>query len=50
MEIETIMKSKRGATLEMENLGKRSHRCKYHQQNSRDRRGKLRYRRYHRRH
>jgi predicted RNase H-like nuclease (RuvC/YqgF family) len=40
MKIETIKKSLREATLEIENLGKRSksHRYKHHQQNTRDRR------------
>ena len=42
MGIETIKKSQREATLEMENLIK-SHRCKHHQHNTRDRR-------YHRKH
>jgi hypothetical protein len=43
MEIETIKKSQRETTLEIENLGKeiRSHRCKHHQQNTRDRRENL---------
>jgi hypothetical protein len=38
MEIETIKKSQRERTLELENLGIRSHRCKHQQQNTRDRR------------
>ena len=40
MELETIKKSQRETTPEIENLGKRSgvHRCKNHQQNIRDRR------------
>ena len=99
MEVETIKKSQRETTLELENLGKRSglidasitnrikktkeqnrprsknvnrnnkeitkgdnsgdrksrkeirsHRCKHHQQNTRDRRENLRNRRFHRKH
>jgi hypothetical protein len=49
MEIETIKKSQRETTLELENLGKRSG-VKHHQQNTRDRRENLRCRRYHREH
>jgi archaellum component FlaC len=39
-EIETIKRSQRETTLELENLGEtiRSHRCKHHQQNTRDKR------------
>jgi DNA anti-recombination protein RmuC len=52
MEIETIKKSQKETALELENLGNRfmSHRCKHHQQNTRDRRENLRCRRYHRKH
>ena len=51
IEIETIKKSQRETTLEMENLEIfRSHRFKHHQQNTRDRRENLRCRRYHRKH
>jgi hypothetical protein len=51
MEIETIKKSQRETTLEMENLEIfRSHRFKHHQQNTRDRRENLRCRRYHGKH
>jgi hypothetical protein len=50
MEIERIKKSQREANLEMENLEERlSYRCKYHQQNTRDKGENLRCRRYHRR-
>jgi hypothetical protein len=40
MEIEAIKKLQRETTMELEKLGKeiRSHRCKHHQQNTRDRR------------
>jgi hypothetical protein len=52
MEIETIKKSKRKKTLEIENLRKRSgvidH--SHHQQNTRDRRENLRCRKYHKKH
>jgi hypothetical protein len=52
MEIETIKKSQRETTLEIENLGKkiRNHRHKHQQQTTRDRRENLRCRRYHRKH
>jgi prefoldin subunit 5 len=52
MEIETIKKSQRETTLEIEKTKKeiRSHRCKHHQYNTRDRRENLRGRRYHRKH
>jgi hypothetical protein len=53
MEIETIKKSQRAT----DNTGDRnprkeirSHRCKLHQQNTRDRRENLKFRRYHRKH
>jgi hypothetical protein len=50
MEVETIKKSQRETTLELENLGEkiRTHRSKHHQQNTRDRREDIRARRYHR--
>jgi hypothetical protein len=42
MEIETITKSQREPTLEIENQGEiSSHRCKHHQQNTRERREHL---------
>jgi hypothetical protein len=45
MEKETIKKSQRETTLEVENKVKRSeirsHRCRHHQQNTRDRRENL---------
>jgi hypothetical protein len=47
MEIETIKKSQKETTLEIE---VRSHRCNYHQQNTRDKRENLRCRRYNRKH
>jgi hypothetical protein len=53
MEVETIKKSQRETNLEIQNLGKKSgavYRCKHHQQNTRDRRENLGYRRYHRKH
>jgi hypothetical protein len=51
MEIETIKKSQRETTLEIENIGKnKNHRCKDHQQITRDRRENLRCRRCHRKH
>jgi hypothetical protein len=52
MEIETIKKSQREKTLEIEKPRKdaRSYRCEHHQQNMRDRRKNLTYRRYHRKH
>jgi hypothetical protein len=48
MEIETIKESQREITLELEKPRKeiRSHRCKHHQQNTRDRRENIRYSRY----
>ena len=48
MKIETIKKSQRETTPEVENLGKRyrCHRCKHQQQNTRDRRENLRCRRH----
>jgi hypothetical protein len=50
VEVETIKKTQTQANLEMENLKKRSGlQIKYHQQNARDGRENLRYRRYHRR-
>jgi hypothetical protein len=50
VEIETIKKSQRETTQEIENLGRRmrSHRCKHHQQNTGVRRKNLRCRRYQR--
>jgi hypothetical protein len=51
LEIETIKKSQKETTWELENQGKiRSHRCKYHQQNTKNRKKNLRGRRYHRKH
>jgi prefoldin subunit 5 len=53
IEVETIKKSQRETTLEIENLGKKSgsiDASKQHQQNPRDRRENLRCRRYHRKH
>ena len=52
MEIKTIEKSQRKTTLEIENLGKRSRVMdeQNHEQNIRDRRENLWYRRYHRKH
>jgi hypothetical protein len=53
MKIETIKKSQRETTLELENLGKRLgviEASKHHQQNARDRKENLRCRRYHRKH
>jgi septal ring factor EnvC (AmiA/AmiB activator) len=53
MEVETIKKSQRETTLEIENLGKKSgaiDASKNNQQNTRDRRENLRCRRYHRKH
>jgi hypothetical protein len=47
MEIKTIKKSQMEATLEMKKI--RSYKCKHYQQNIKDRRGKLRCRRYHKR-
>ena len=49
MEKETIKKSQRETTLELENLGSyRSYKCENHQQNTRDRRENLMCRRSHR--
>jgi hypothetical protein len=50
MELETIKKSQRETTLELENLGKRSgvRDASITKQNTRDRRENLRCRRYHR--
>jgi hypothetical protein len=53
MEIETIKEYNRRQTLELENkLRKeiRSHRCKHHQQNTRDKRENLRGRIFYRNH
>jgi len=50
MEIETIKKSQRETTLEIENLGKRSRVIDASISNRRDRRENLRGRRYHRKH
>jgi uncharacterized protein YlxW (UPF0749 family) len=53
MEIETIKKSQMETTLEVENLGKRwgiIDASKHHQQNTRDKRENLRFRRYRRKH
>ena len=51
MEVETIKKTQRETTLEIEILGKiRNHRCKHQQQNTRDGRDSLRCRRFHREH
>ena len=49
MEVETIKKSQKGTTLEIENLGKKSGAID-HQQSTRDRKENLRYRRFHRKH
>jgi hypothetical protein len=52
MDVETIKKSQRKTTLEIENLGKRSgvHRCKHQQKNTRDGKENLKCRRFHRKH
>ena len=52
MEVETIKKLQRETILETENLRKRSGviDSEHHQENIRDRRENLRYRRYHRKH
>jgi hypothetical protein len=49
LEVETIKKSQRETTLEIENLGKKSGAID-NQQNTRDRRENLRCRGYHRKH
>ena len=49
MEVETIKKTQRETTLEIENLGKKSGTiCEHQQQNTRDGRENLRCRRFHR--
>jgi hypothetical protein len=52
MKVETIKKSQKETTLEIENLGRRYGviDTKHHQQNTRDRIEKLRGKRYHRKH
>jgi hypothetical protein len=51
MEVETIKKTQRETTLEIENLGKKSGTiCEHQQQNTRDGRENLRCRRFHREH
>ena len=50
MEKETIKKSQREATLEIEILGKKSGTIDHQQQNTRDGRENLRCRRFHRKH
>jgi hypothetical protein len=53
MEIDKTKKSQMEKTLETENLGEiSSHRCKHHQQKTRDRREKntIMYKKYHRKH
>jgi prefoldin subunit 5 len=51
MKIETLKKTQRETTQEMDNLGKRSGVTDaHHQQNTRDRGENLRHRRYHRKH
>jgi hypothetical protein len=52
MEVETIKKSQRETTLEIEILGKkiRNHRCEHQQQNTRDGKENLRCTRFYREH